>query len=503
MVAPDSQGDLVDRPTQQRRQDASSATRWSRIFWSSLLLPVILTVAFAVYAPTLDDWFSGDDFWFLRSSQATPVGEYLAKAFDFRQTGALPEFDRYRPLYPAAWRLTYAVFGLDAWGYRAVLLALHLGSTALVWFIALRLTKLPWAAGLAALIFSIHPAYADAVTWISGGNRVFVTFPYLLSLLLFMRYVDGAARGGVYYLGSFLAFVVAILLHSAALTLAVVLLAYALLVGGTPQEALRLRWWVPLAPFAVVAIALLGIQVWVRTHLGVEEQFRFGWHQYSNYGNYLGMALLPVFVLEVDNLAEPLPRVLEGLEGVASVVMILLSVALLSQRRWPYLGVFIVGWLYVSLFPDSTLRFNPMGRVLYMPGAGLAIFLVAAVLWLKETLPHPLLRPVTRAAPFLLIAVLAPAAFLTLHHTDRFAENGAENEAFIDQLRESVPTMDAEGVLYVVNAPTNVVVFDDSRLDALVELYYGEIEVRSLPPTQAARVEASLAGKDRIFRFAP
>jgi hypothetical protein len=485
------------------RQEQETRLGWTEVLSSRLVLPAILLLALILYASTLGDWFSGDDFWFLRSSQATPVGEYVAKAFDFRQTARLSELDRYRPLYPVAWRLTYAVFGLNAWGYHALLLALHLGSTVLVWFIAFRLTRRPWAASLAALIFSIHPAYADAVAWISGGNRVFVTFPYLLSLLLFMRYVDGAARRRAYYLGSFLAFVTAILFHSAALTLAVVLPAYAFLVGGTPQEALRPRSWFPLAPFAVVAIALLGIQVWVRAHLGVEEQFRFGWHQYSNYGNYLGMALFPVFALDTERLMEPLPRLLEGLEGIASVAMILLSVALLTQRRWPHLGVFVVVWFYVSLLPDSTLRFTTMGRVLYMPGAALAIFFVAAVLWLKETLPASFLRLGTRAAPFLLMAILVPTAFLTVHHAQRYGQKAAENETFIAQLRESVPSMDAEGILYVVNAPMNLVAFDDTRLDALVELYYGEIEVRSLSLAQAAQVEVSLGEKDQIFRFSP
>ncbi len=506
----DPQGDHLQQATGQRSQDAGSANgrgarelrgTWAGVLSSPLLLPAILLVAFALYAPTLGDWFSGDDFWFLRSSQATPIGEYVAKAFDFRQTGTLPEFDRYRPLYPVVWRLEYAVLGLHAWAYHAVVLALHLGSTVLVWFIALRLTKLRWAAGLAALIFAIHPAYADAVAWISGGNRVFVTFPYLLSLLLFMRYADGDRRRGAYYVGSFLAFLAAILLHSTALTLAAVLPAYAFLVAGTPADALRVRAWLQFVPFALVTMALLGIQMWTRAHLGVEEQFRFGWHQYSNYGNYLGLALFPVFPLTTDRLAEPLTRLLEGLEGAASVVMILLSVVLLTQRRWRYLGIFVVGWLYVSLFPDSTLRFTTMGRVLYMPGASLSILLALAVLWLSQTLSAPLLRLGTAAAPYLLVALLVPTAFLTVHHAQRDSQNAADNEAFISQLRESVPSMDAEGVLYVVNAPTNIVAFDDTRLDALVELYYGELKVRSLSADQAARVALSLGEKDRIFRF--
>jgi len=498
--------------TQPRGEDANSADRvredesrlaWAGVLSSRLLLPVILLVAFALYAPTLDDWFFADDFWFLRSSQATPMGEYVAEAFDFRQTGTSPELDRYRPLYPVVWRLMYSAFGQDALGYHALLVALHLGCTVLVWFIAFRLIKLTWAANLAALIFAVHPVYTDAVAWISGGNRLLVTFPYLLCLLLFMRYADGKGRRGACYLGSFLAFLTAILLHSTALTLAVVLPAYAFLVAGRPAESLRARSWIRFAPFAAASLALIGIQVWVRTHLGVEESFRFGWHQYGNYGHYLGMALFPVFPVNIERFADPLPPLLSALEGVASVAMILTTVVLLTQRRWPYLGLFIVLWLYVSLLPDSTLTMGAYGRTLYMSGASLAIFFVVALLYLKETLPASLLRLGTRAAPFLVMAVLVPTALLALHHIRGLGEDAAENEAFITQLRRSVPRLDPQAVLYVVRSPRNLTVFDDTRLDALVELYYGEVEVRSLSVAEAAEMEASPAGEYRIFRFGP
>ena len=477
-----------------------------RPFAPQLVLPAILLIAFVVYAPTLNDWFQSDDFWFLRSSQSISFGEYAADSFDFRQTGTLPEFDRYRPLYPIVWKLQYAVFGLNALGYHAVLLMLHLSCTALVWFIAFRLTRHAWAASLAALIFSLHPAYAGAVTWLSGGNRVFATFPYLLSLLLFMKYLDGTRRRAIYYLGSLLAFVSAILFHSSALTLAAVLPAYVFLVARKPAEALRVAAWVQFAPFAVVSIALVGVQLWVRSHLGIEDQFRFGMHQYSIYGHYLGMALFPSHWLDTNGLWEPLSWLrnrVHGLEGPASLAMILITVVLLNQRRWPHLGIFVAWWFYLSLLPDSTLFFVPLRRALYLPGAALAIFLVAAVLWVKATFPGPLVRLSTQMAPALLVAALLPTIFLTLQYEQTSGRGAAENEKFAMQLRASVPTLESGGTLYVVNAPLNLVVFTDSPLDALVELYYGEADVRSLPANQVAETERALGPKDRLFHYRP
>ena len=184
----DGIGSAGGQPAEARAVDEEGAQAGAQPLASLLILALILFIGFAIYAQTLGQWFSGDDFWFLRSSQATPFWEYAGKAFDFRETGTLPELDRYRPLYPIAWRLQYEVFGLDALGYHSVLLGLHLASISVVWLIGRRLTTSEWGAGLVALIFAIHPAYADAVSWLSGGNRVFATLPYLLSLYLFMKH---------------------------------------------------------------------------------------------------------------------------------------------------------------------------------------------------------------------------------------------------------------------------------------------------------------------------
>src|SRR4029079_2516053 len=195
----------------------------------------ILIAAFVLYAPTLRDWFVGDDFWFLRAAQQHSIPSSIRRAFDFRLTGTSPEFDRYRPLYPITWRLEYSLFGLHAAYYHAVVVGLHLACVIVAWFIARRLLSVGWDSSLATLIFAIHPVYVDGVTWISGGNRVFATLPYLGSLLLFLRYRDAERSqqgGALNYVGSLLLFVVAILYHSAALTLAAVLPLYVFLVEG-------------------------------------------------------------------------------------------------------------------------------------------------------------------------------------------------------------------------------------------------------------------------------
>ncbi len=466
---------------------------------SPLALPLILLAALAVYAPTIDDWFTGDDFWFLRSAQSFSLGAYALKAFDFRETGSLAEFDRYRPLYPVLWWLMYRGFGMHAWAYHAVLVALHLVAVALVWFIARRVLRAVWAANAAAAIFALHPGYTDAIAWISGGNRLIATVPYLAALLLFLQYGDGGARRWLHYAGSFLCFVAAILLHSTAITLAGVLPAYALLVGGEPRDALRPRWWLPFVPFLASALVLVGIQIWVRDHLHVAEAFSFGWLQYTVYAEYLGRALFPALPLA----GEPVAGVLRLIEGLASVAMIVLTVTLVTQRRRPLVGAFLVIWLYLTLLPDTTLWFfGAIGRALYMPGAALAMFLVVSAVAVVEVFPSAVRRGAAAAAPALILLAIVPVGLVTYYHTRAPGHDAEANRRFIHELQAELPSLPPGGTLYVVDAPRNLVQFiDNTMLDSLVELYYGDVNVRALTPEQLPTIEASLGPDDRIFRF--
>lgn len=473
---------------------------------SPLVLATILLLAFAVYAPTLNDWFSGDDFWFLRSAQKYSFWEYARKAFDIRETGALSEFDRYRPVYPIVWWLQYAVFGLNAGWYHLVVVLLHVANTALVWLIARRLLGNGWAPAAAALIFALHPAYADAVAWLSGANRVFAMFPYLLSLFLFMQFVDGTgARKVICYCGALAGFLVAILMHSAGLTLVVILPGYYFLIARPSSPVFRVGTWLPFVPFLSIAMALVIAQIWVRDHLGAQDQFSIGWHQYSIYGDLLGRALFPVLPLGSGGVSKSLIDALEAAQGIASVVVLILAMFLMTRTRTLGLSIFVVGWLFLALFPDSTLRVFSLtsGRMMYLASAALAIFFALSAMHLYRILPERAQRPAPRivAAAAALLVVCAFA--LTMHHSDKYSESGERNEAFAKTLQRDVPDVPRGGVFYVVNAPPSITVFDDSRLDSLIELYFGDLEVRAVKPDDVDELEGSLQPLDRIYRYRP
>jgi hypothetical protein len=474
-----------------------------RLLASPLALPAILLAVFALYAPTLNDWFLSDDFWWLRASEATPMGQFVREAFDFRETDPVPEFSFYRPLYAVTFKVCYEAFGMNAAAYHALNVALHLAAVALVWYIARRLVREPALASVLTLIFALHPAYAETVAWISRGNTLMMTVAYLSSLLLFMKYLDGGTRAPWYFAGSLAAYVVAILYHPNALTLAAALPAYTFLIARRPREALAVRPWLPFLPVFAVSIAWFLIQDWTRREYGVDEAFTTGWHMYGNFARYLGIAAFPLTPDDWSRLDLPVSGARGSIQQLASLAMIGLFLLLLARRRWPYLGIFAVIWLSAALVFNTTLVLPPPPPQLYMPGASVAFFFIVAWLWGRELLQGEAPKVVeagAKIAPFALAALLvAYGAFVVAHESDGDTRS-EKNREFVSVMQDTYPELPEGTTVYVVLPPANLHVFTDDALDSLFEVYYGEVDAVSVFP---AEVPAELGPNEIVFRYGP
>ncbi|MCH8007761.1 MAG: hypothetical protein IIC91_02745 [Chloroflexi bacterium] len=475
---------------------------------SWLVLAGILLLTFGVYARTLDGWFRADDFWLLQSARDTGLGRFILEAFDFRDTDPVPQFPFYRPLYVISFKIAHGLFGLNAMAYHALSVSLHLGSVTLVWFIMRRFISLPIASAAATAIFALHPAYAGTVTWIARGNMLMATFVYLVTFLLFLKYTDGGRYQRAWYAASVIGFAAAVLYHPITVTLVVVLPAVVFLAKGRPEEAVRPRSWLPFVPFILIAIAITVLQVWVRREYGVDQVFGFGWHQYTRYGEYLGIAALPILRRDWADLHLVNPEYQQMVQGLASVLMIAIGLFLLDRRRWPYVGVFAVLWLFTSLAPNSTaVVWAAIPAQLYLPGVSLGLFLVLAgqLIWgsitpaLSERAKHVALGCVGAGA-FVVVGLMI---FGTVVHQGHTLDDSHENERFIAQLQEEVQGLEPGGTLYILNPPFNLRVFSIDALVSAVNLYLGEFEVFLIKPGEADELQATLGPNEAIFRHRP
>ncbi len=154
-----------------------------------------IVLAAALYAPTLgrglvnydDPWLVHDNFIVQHPSLASLHAIFLDTSRDTRFVlGAeyLPVRDLSVMLDAAIWDDTYA-------GYHATSLALYLGAIA-AWFAALSAFGIDRRiAGVAVLVWAVHPTHAESVAWLAERKGVLAALFAALAMLGYARFRSG------------------------------------------------------------------------------------------------------------------------------------------------------------------------------------------------------------------------------------------------------------------------------------------------------------------------
>src|SRR3989442_6770688 len=180
----------------------------------------------------------------------------------------------YIPLTWMTLGLDYVLWGMNPFGYHLTSLLLHVANAAIFYVLVLRLLSLAVSsrserdpalivsAGLAALVFAIHPLRVESVTWITERRDVLSGLFSLLTILAYPRAFHRPERCRGWDWLSIVLFACALLSKSMSISLPVVLLILDIYplrrLGGGP------RWWsappppgyVGKNPFALLAPAI-------------------------------------------------------------------------------------------------------------------------------------------------------------------------------------------------------------------------------------------------------
>src|SRR5712692_3723317 len=142
----------------------------------------------------------------------------------------------YIPLTWMTLGLDYLLWGMNPLGYHLTNLLLHAANAVVFFFVVRRLLTralpspsergyaLAVSAGVAALVFAIHPLRVESVAWVTERRDVLSGLFYLVAILLYLRACERGARGRGWYWLSVAAFVGALLSKSMVVNLPVVLL---------------------------------------------------------------------------------------------------------------------------------------------------------------------------------------------------------------------------------------------------------------------------------------
>ena len=297
-----------------------------------------------------------------------------------------------RPLLKFSYTLNWTL-GTDVAGFHLVNLLIHLTNAFLVYRLAHAFVRQQWQRDslrqvplLTALLFAVHPANTEAVSYICGRSASLMTLFYLAALL---SYVIGRTRDNRLYLYVVtpLLFVLALAVKETAMTFPLALLLWELGCGGRWQFAFK-----PQRPIWVLAAIAVLFFVFSNSYFAqMQRSAEFNGlygnlaTQLSGFAWLLRQWALPLWLNIDPDL--PLRTSFSGALWPLFLFIALFVLMLAGWRRRPWLG-FALAWAMLQLIP--LYLFLPRldianERQLYLAGWPMLLVLsIELTLWLNS-----------------------------------------------------------------------------------------------------------------------
>jgi tetratricopeptide (TPR) repeat protein len=366
------------------------------------------------YLNTLGGSFVWDDHHLIVHNtlvrQSSPLPALLS---DFWQEGERTGF--YRPLVSLTYFLEFRLWRLAPAGYHAANVVYHLGATLAVVWVAWLLFRRPLPAGIAGIVFALHPIHTESVAFISGRPDLLAGAFSAAALALYIRRqrMDGRAS-----IPSVALFAAGLLSKETALALPAVLLVHAVTLGRDDgaTAARRRAVLARLAPYVIVATLYFGLRgVVLGSPVGSGADGTGPGRRLlatiNAVGEYVRLLIVP-FPATPDRLAD---GTVSGSTVVAIALLVVIAGAALGSARWSPVPSFLLGWFLLTLLPATPLvpgrPPQVAERFLYIPSAAWAWFTgwLGAAVW-----QAPWSRPRWLRAAMVMAAGLAVVGSIAL-----------------------------------------------------------------------------------------
>jgi tetratricopeptide (TPR) repeat protein len=162
------------------------------------MIAIILALTFAAYVGTLGYQFVYDDRGqivdnrHIRSWHHVP-GYFTSHLWNHLYPHLLGNY--YRPAFLMWSLINYTLFGLNAFWWHLSAVALHVATTMLVYLLTRRFLKDQLSAGIAAMIFGLHPVHIEAVAWVSGATESLLAVLLIPAFLSYLNWRESEAKG--------------------------------------------------------------------------------------------------------------------------------------------------------------------------------------------------------------------------------------------------------------------------------------------------------------------
>ncbi len=173
-------------------------TAAARVLDARWVCALAVLLAILVYLRTTGFPFVYDDHGQILTNTRIQSWHYFPKYFTqhlWSQMGEDLPNNYYRPLFLVWFLVNYTFFGLAPQGWHVAAVLLHALVTLVVYLFAARELKDRLAAGVAALLFAVHPLHVEAVAWVSGIDEPLFALFALLTVYAYCRWREENSRG--------------------------------------------------------------------------------------------------------------------------------------------------------------------------------------------------------------------------------------------------------------------------------------------------------------------
>jgi protein O-mannosyl-transferase len=367
---------------------------------AQILVPLLVILASAaVYLPSLTYGFVSDDS--RQISMAAPRFTWSAVPSYFTtDIWSFVEQEKsnyYRPVFLIWLLVNYKAFGDDPLPWHLTTIGVHLVVVLLLYLLVQKLTRDRTAAAIAALLFGLHPAHTEAVSWVSGVTEPLFAALSLGVILCHIRAREATDPGDRirWRAASVALFALDIFQKETAIVVPVLLFAEWWLSPDLSSKDRRERVrtaFLGLLPYLYTTVVYIGMRVIAlggfTPHRSVWPWRTMLWTLPSVAWFYLRGLLWPTgFGIFYDLNAVTQPRWANFVSPLLPVV--LAAASLLWIARSSRVAAFAVTLMVVPLLPVLYVRaFSPTDlvhhRYLYVPSAGLALLAALGFLRLSR-----------------------------------------------------------------------------------------------------------------------
>jgi len=464
----------MTRSDRSERSDRSSRSRRSARLVAAA---AIVIAAFALYAPTIGDYFVQDDFGVVglfAQRSLTYFGRWFVVPWTEDIWGYVP--DELRPFPAASYVMASWLGAATPQPNHVINIALHAFNGLLVMWIAESAAGLGLlAASAAGMLFVVLPIQAESVAWVTGRVDSLPTMFYFASFLLYVRAVrlkpdstgpdgvrpqadqdlgggglqaDLTSRGRLQpaYLWSVILFFVALFSKQNTITMAPALILFDAIIKRRRIE-ITWTWLRPYVPYIVLTIAFLALRFVVFHEVARES--------------LLSIQRVQEFLSDVSRHLVRLVFSGAGIRswsardsvlvavGTASVALVGWGLARSAVRDlWRPAIYFGIVWIVLGVMPIlMSGYYSP--RHMYLASLGWAIFIAIGIDITWQAQPARLLRPVALAAAVALVGAYAVQSHGVVEGWNRAA---AISRAAVQQI-EREAEQDPAGTLVIAGVP--------------------------------------------------